>query len=219
MNLALVHDQDAEIAPSPTHRHVAEMQTGPKRLPNVIVVMGVAGAGKTLVGKTLARAIGWAFYDADDFHSRANIEKMSRGEPLTDDDRRPWLAAMRVTIAGVIERADHGVLACSALKEWYRRALVPEDAPPGAVRFVYLDVPESVLHGRLARVSASRCSIRRSPTERTRRSARGSDFSARGVARRCRTRHGPETGNGDRGRPGRSGGLRSPVRRRRFVVR
>jgi gluconokinase len=151
MNLALVHDQDAEIAPSPTHRHVAEMQTGPKRLPNVIVVMGVAGAGKTLVGKTLARAIGWAFYDADDFHSRANIEKMSRGEPLTDDDRRPWLAAMRVTIAGVIERADHGVLACSALKEWYRRALVPEDAPPGAVRFVYLDVPESVLHDRLAR--------------------------------------------------------------------
>jgi len=127
------------------------MQTGPKRLPNVIVVMGVAGAGKTLVGKTLARAIGWAFYDADDFHSRANIEKMSRGEPLTDDDRRPWLAAMRVTIAGVIERADHGVLACSALKEWYRRALVPEDAPPGAVRFVYLDVPESVLHDRLAR--------------------------------------------------------------------
>ena len=151
MNLALVHDQDAEIAPSPTHRYVAEMQTGPKRLPNVIVVMGVAGAGKTLVGKTLARAIGWAFYDADDFHSRANIEKMSRGEPLTDDDRRPWLAAMRVTIAGVIERADHGVLACSALKEWYRRALVPEEAPPGAVRFVYLDVPESVLHDRLAR--------------------------------------------------------------------
>jgi gluconokinase len=151
MNLALVNDQDAEIAPSPTHRYVAEMQTGPKRLPNVIVVMGVAGAGKTLVGKTLARAIGWAFYDADDFHSRANIEKMSRGEPLTDDDRRPWLAAMRVTIAGVIERADHGVLACSALKEWYRRALVPEDAPPGAVRFVYLDVPASVLHDRLAR--------------------------------------------------------------------
>jgi gluconokinase len=151
MNLALVNDQDAEIAPSPTHRYVAEMQTGPKRLPNVIVVMGVAGAGKTLVGKTLARAIGWAFYDADDFHSRANIEKMSRGEPLTDDDRRPWLAAMRVTIAGVIERADHGVLACSALKEWYRRALVPEEAPPGAVRFVYLDVPESVLHDRLAR--------------------------------------------------------------------
>ena len=126
------------------------MRTEDKRLPNVIVVMGVAGAGKTLVGKTLARAIGWAFYDADDFHSRANIDKMSRGEPLTDEDRRPWLAAMRAVIAGIIERADHGVLACSALKEWYRRALVPEESPAGAVRFVYLEVPEPVLRARLA---------------------------------------------------------------------
>jgi gluconokinase len=122
-----------------------------ERPPNVIVVMGVAGAGKTLVGKTLARAIGWAFYDADDFHSRANIEKMSRGEGLTDADRRPWLAAMRAVIAGIIDRADHGVLACSALKEWYRRALVPEEAPARAVRFVYLDVPEPVLRERLAK--------------------------------------------------------------------
>ena len=112
--------------------------------------MGVAGAGKTLVGKTLARTIGGAFYDADDFHSRANIEKMSRGEGLTDADRRPWLAAMRSIIAGILERADHGVLACSALKEGYRRALVPEDAPAPSVRFVYLDVPEAVLRERLA---------------------------------------------------------------------
>lgn len=117
--------------------------------PNVIVVMGVAGAGKTLVGKTLARAIGWAYYDADDFHSRANIEKMSHGEGLTDDDRRPWLAAMRVLIGNIIGRDDHGVLGCSALKAWYRRALVPEDAPAGAVQFVYLDVPEPVLRERL----------------------------------------------------------------------
>lgn len=118
--------------------------------PSIIVVMGVAGAGKTLVGKALARAIGWAFYDADDFHSSANIEKMSRGEGLTDEDRRPWLAAMRAVIAGLIERSQRGVLACSALKEWYRRALVPEDAPAGAVEFVYLNVPEPVLHERLA---------------------------------------------------------------------
>jgi gluconokinase len=112
--------------------------------------MGVAGAGKTLVGKTLARAIGWAYYDADDFHSRSNIEKMSRGEGLTDDDRRPWLAAMRALVAGIIGRGDHGVLACSALKEWYRHALVPDEAPPGAVDFVFLDVPEPVLRQRLA---------------------------------------------------------------------
>lgn len=123
---------------------------GPPSVIHVIIVMGVAGAGKTLVGKTLARAIGWAFYDADDFHSRANIDKMSRGEGLTDEDRRPWLAAMRAVIAGILERSDRGVLACSALKEWYRRALVPEEAPAGAVRFVYLNVPEPVLHERLA---------------------------------------------------------------------
>jgi gluconokinase len=122
-----------------------------KTPPNVIVVMGVAGAGKTLVGKTLARAIGWAYYDADDFHSRANIEKMSRGQGLTDADRRPWLDAMRSVIAGIIDRGEHGVLSCSALKEWYRRALVPEEAPARAVQFVYLDVPEPVLRERLAR--------------------------------------------------------------------
>lgn len=126
------------------------METAETASPSVIIVMGVAGAGKTLVGKTLARSIGWAFYDADDFHSRANIEKMSRGEGLTDEDRRPWLAAMRAVIAGILEGGDHGVLACSALKEWYRRALVPEDARPGAVRFVFLDVPEAVLRERLA---------------------------------------------------------------------
>lgn len=150
MNLAWVRHTDAEIAPSPGIRYVARMRLGQGRPPNVIVVMGVAGAGKTLVGRTLARAIGWAFYDADDFHSRVNIEKMSRGEGLTDADRRPWLAAMRAIIAGIIERADHGVLACSALKEWYRRALVPEDAPAPAVRFVYLEVPEPVLRERVA---------------------------------------------------------------------
>lgn len=149
--LAWVRHRDAEIAPRPGFLYVARMQAEAKRPPEVIVVMGVAGAGKTLVGKTLARATGWAFYDADDFHSRANIDKMSRGEGLTDEDRRPWLAAMYAVIAGIVARADHAVLACSALKEWYRRALVPEKAPVGAVRFVYLDVPESVLHERLAR--------------------------------------------------------------------
>ncbi|HET7373149.1 MAG TPA: gluconokinase, GntK/IdnK-type [Gemmatimonadaceae bacterium] len=121
-----------------------------KAAPRVIIVMGVAGAGKTLVGKALAQAVGWPFYDADDFHSRTNIEKMKRGEGLTDDDRRPWLAAMRKLIEGILVRGEHGVLACSALKEWYRRALVPESAPAGAVRFVYLNVPEPVLRERLA---------------------------------------------------------------------
>ena len=61
--------------------------------------MGVAGAGKTTVGRELAQAIGWEFHDADEYHSAENIAKMHRGEPLTDDDRRPWLATLSALIA------------------------------------------------------------------------------------------------------------------------
>ncbi len=111
--------------------------------------MGVAGAGKTLVGSTLARALGWAFYDADDFHSPANVAKMHRGIGLTDADRAPWLASLRDMIERVIRDGRHAVLACSALKESYRRTLTPDDAPTGTVRFVYLDVPADVLRYRL----------------------------------------------------------------------
>src|SRR5512143_3748601 len=109
-----------------------------KTAPRVIIVMGVAGAGKTLIGKALARALEWPFYDADDFHSRANVEKLRRGEGLTDEARRRWLAAMRDLITGILERGERGILACSALKQSSRIALVPEAAPDGAVRFVYL---------------------------------------------------------------------------------
>ena len=119
------------------------------RAPNVIVVMGVAGAGKTLVGKKLAEATGWTFYDADAFHSAKNKAKMHAGHGLTDADRRPWLAALRKQIADVIARRGHAVLACSALKQSYRDALVPRGAPPGSVRFVYLDVSRAVLEQRL----------------------------------------------------------------------
>lgn len=115
----------------------------------VIVVMGVAGAGKTLVGSALARALGWTFYDADDFHSPENVAKMHRGIGLTDADRAPWLAALRDLIERVIRDGRKAVLACSALKEAYRKTLTPDDAPPGTVRFVYLDVPADVLRERL----------------------------------------------------------------------
>src|SRR3954466_7045966 len=109
----------------------------------VIVVMGVAGAGKTTAGSALAEAMHWTFYDADDFHSPANIEKMRHGEPLTDADRGPWLLELRQLIADLIARDQCAVLACSALKESYRTSLVAEDAPTGTVRFVFLDVPVS----------------------------------------------------------------------------
>jgi gluconokinase len=117
---------------------------------SVIVVMGVSGAGKTTVGRELALALGWEFRDADDYHTPEHIAKMHRGEGLTDDDRRPWLAALCAMIADVEHGQRHAVLACSALKQWYRDALIPADAKPGAVGFVYLDVPIEVLGERLA---------------------------------------------------------------------
>ena len=117
--------------------------------PRVIVVMGVAGAGKTLVGSALARSLGWSFYDADDFHSPENVAKMHQGIGLTDADRAPWLATLRDVIDHVIRDQRNAVLACSALKEAYRKMLTPDNAPAGTVRFVFLDVPEDVLRERL----------------------------------------------------------------------
>lgn len=111
--------------------------------------MGVSAAGKTRLGKKLAAATGWPFYDADDYHSTKNKEKMRRGEGLTDADRRPWLASLRKLISETIEERKHAVLACSALKQSYRDELTPPDASPGDVRFVYLDVPPDVLEKRL----------------------------------------------------------------------
>jgi gluconokinase len=100
----------------------------------IVIVMGVTGSGKTSVGRLLAEQLGWAFADADDFHPLANVEKMERGIPLNDEDRRPWLERLRVHITHWIEDGRNGVLACSALKRSYRQEL---NAAP-EVRFVYL---------------------------------------------------------------------------------
>lgn len=86
----------------------------------VVLVMGVAGSGKTTIGRGLAQATGARFIDADDYHPRQNVEKMSRGEALTDADRGPWLEALRAVVRGVLERGERAVLACSALKRAYR---------------------------------------------------------------------------------------------------
>ena len=111
--------------------------------------MGVAGAGKTTVGRELATAIGWEFHDADDFHSPENVAKMHRGEGLTDADRQPWLEALSQLIARVIHDGRHAVLACSALKHAYRQMLIPKQTPARAIRFAYLDVPPDELKRRL----------------------------------------------------------------------
>jgi gluconokinase len=89
----------------------------------IVVLMGVTGSGKTTVGKLLAKQLGWIFYDADDFHPPSNIEKMRRGIPLTDDDRRPWLETLARLIDEARARADNIVLACSALKHAYQEYL------------------------------------------------------------------------------------------------
>jgi gluconokinase len=111
----------------------------------VIILMGVTGSGKTTIGWGLARALGWPFYDADDFHPAANVEKMSRGVPLDDADRAPWLAALRELVRGCVESGESAVLACSALKESYRDRLLFDEV----VRLVYLKGDENLIRERL----------------------------------------------------------------------
>jgi carbohydrate kinase (thermoresistant glucokinase family) len=113
----------------------------------VLVVMGVAGCGKSTVGQALATALGWEFLEGDSFHSPENAAKMAAGTPLTDADRAPWLAAIHAAIAAGCARGARLVVACSALRHAYRLALAPD---PGAVRFVYLKGDFETLRQRLA---------------------------------------------------------------------
>ena len=106
--------------------------------------MGVEGSGKTTVGKALAARLGWSFADADDFHSTANKAKMSAGIALTDEDRAPWLAALRAEIDRANREGHNLVMACSALKASYRQKL----AAPG-VRVVYLHGDPDLIAARI----------------------------------------------------------------------
>jgi gluconokinase len=100
----------------------------------IVIVMGVVGAGKTTVGRLLAEQLGWECADADDFHPRSSVEKIRHGIALSDDDRKPWLEALREAITRWIAEGRSAVLACSALKRSYRQEL--QTGPQ--VRFVYL---------------------------------------------------------------------------------
>ena len=111
------------------------------------VVMGVAGAGKTLIGASFASALGVPFADGDDFHPPENVARMAAGVPLTDVDRAGWLAALAARLAEA-RRADEGlVIACSALKRAYRDVLRSGDPD---LQLVFLAGPEELIAARLA---------------------------------------------------------------------
>jgi gluconokinase len=113
----------------------------------VAALMGVTGSGKTTVGRQLAAELGWAYYDADDFHPAANKAKMRAGIPLTDDDRWPWLRALRQVVEQALRDSRGAIVACSALKAAYQDMLAGGLQP---VRFVLLDGDPEVLKARLA---------------------------------------------------------------------
>jgi carbohydrate kinase (thermoresistant glucokinase family) len=113
----------------------------------VIVLMGVAGSGKSTIGEALSARLGWPFRDADSFHPPSNVAKMSRGEPLTDDDRKPWLAAIADWIDMRQRAGASAIVSCSALKRAYRDVIV--GSRPG-VTLVHLAGTPALIGSRMA---------------------------------------------------------------------
>lgn len=109
--------------------------------------MGVAGSGKTTIGEKLAAALGWEFRDADDFHPPENVAKMSRGVPLNDDDRAPWLAAIRTYLERSLAQNRGAVVTCSALRARYREVIMVD---PARVALVHLTGSPALLMERIS---------------------------------------------------------------------
>jgi carbohydrate kinase (thermoresistant glucokinase family) len=129
----------------------------------IIIVMGVSGCGKSTIGKLLSERLSLPFIEADDFHSKENVSKMSQGIPLTDEDRLPWLQSLSKELQSHLK--EGAILACSALKESYRKIL--QQDLHGEITWIHLDgtkdiitqrmknrqwhfMPEALLHSQMA---------------------------------------------------------------------
>jgi gluconokinase len=139
----------------------------------ILVLMGVSGSGKTTIGKALAKRTGLPFADADDYHSAASKQKMVSGQPLTDEDRAPWLVRLNELLRRWDDQPQGGILACSALEEKYRRVL-EQGISESRIHFILLDGPKELIAKRLAarkhefmnaNLLASQLAILEPPTE------------------------------------------------------
>jgi len=115
--------------------------------PCALIVMGVSGSGKSTVAERLAKRLGWRYEDGDGFHPPGNVAKMSAGQPLTDEDRWPWLRAIADEIDRVCEADQHVVIACSALKRAYREVLIHGRTD---ARIVYLNGTQDLIASRIS---------------------------------------------------------------------
>ncbi|MEL7286046.1 MAG: gluconokinase [Pseudomonadota bacterium] len=111
-----------------------------------VVVMGVCASGKTTIGEHLAKNLGRKFIDGDDLHPRANIQKMASGQPLNDDDRKPWLERIRDAAYSLESKNEHGIIVCSALKKIYRDQIREGNEN---VTFLFLDGSKDLILERM----------------------------------------------------------------------
>jgi gluconokinase len=130
-----------------SEQRVSTRSKAVRPLPSVVIVMGVSGSGKSTIGSLLAGRLQWEFEDGDWFHPPANVDKMHKGIPLTDEDRGPWLRSIAAWIDKTRGEGGHAVIACSVLKRRYRDVLIGDRAD---VRLVYLKGSEELVARRVA---------------------------------------------------------------------
>jgi len=116
------------------------------KYPGVIFVMGVSGSGKSTIGKLLAHELHLPFYDGDDYHPEENVSKMRAGIPLNDEDRSSWLGRLHILALDLVDK-DGGIIACSALKESYRKMLM--EGITNRVTWIYLEGEMDLIKARM----------------------------------------------------------------------